>query len=679
MNVNKTMISTALLTAIFHETRKGNIELIEPFVLYIIFENNEIADDELIKSKLEKDFSFFNLPHAVLNLIINKLKKDNKIEQKDKKYYILDKSQKEIEEFRERMYEAKNDSQEVLTALQKYINETTTLKTNFNNIRESLASFLDKNGYIIYSNYNPVNIKQKNIDKIQFYIAKFIEKEYNEKSHIFDLLKNMIEGLLLSNVIYLQIDANSTRNLKKLDCYFDSPILLRLIGFKLKEDNISAKELVELLKSEGAKIKCFKHSFNEVQSILKKYIEDRNHVNTKTLEGLDCENYNDIELNQIYINLEDNFKENGIEIVDKPEYEKQNYKDNKYEDVIDEKKLKEILIDRYTNKQIKDQIIDNDIDSVSAIYRLRKGKRIQKLEDCNSIFITSNYDIRFSVRELLNINEKIEISPVIGDVDLTAIIWLRTLKQNPKLPQDKLIENARAAMKPTPLIIEEFNKSLEKIKKSNFIKDGSSLQSLIYTTHFSSQLMNEIEGDASKINPRMVANLYENAIKKSTLFENESKEQNKKNVMLQLQNAELTNKLLLKEKEKDNVINNINNKYDKKIDFYVKFISNATKYFIDFILISIFVILLYSTIFGDFIEIKNVKVIFIIKIIGLLISLYSIAGTFFDIPHFFSISKFAKKHVYTKMNPIISRVLRERQRKELDNIFKSIDNGKVNM
>ena len=38
MDINKTLISTALLTAIFEKTKKGNIELISPFVLYIISE-----------------------------------------------------------------------------------------------------------------------------------------------------------------------------------------------------------------------------------------------------------------------------------------------------------------------------------------------------------------------------------------------------------------------------------------------------------------------------------------------------------------------------------------------------------------------------------------------------------------------------------------------------------------
>src|SRR5699024_11142470 len=109
------------------------------------------------------------------------------------------------------------------------------------------------------------------------------------------LLINIIEGLLLANVIYLQVTPDNTTNLNKLNCYFDTPFLLRILGFKEKEDNESAVELIDLLKKQGATIKCFTHSFNEVQSILRNYIDNREIgiINpTKTLESLDIEEYN---------------------------------------------------------------------------------------------------------------------------------------------------------------------------------------------------------------------------------------------------------------------------------------------------------------------------------------------------------------------------------------------------
>lgn len=672
MDVNKTLISTALLTAIFEKTKKGNIELISPFVLYIISENDSLTDNDYIKNKIENDFSFLNFPHAVINIIINKLKKDGKIEQKDNKYSLLPKSKREVEDFKRRMNNAEFETKEVMQSLMNYLKNHTSLKINYNNVKTALASFLDKNGYIIYNNFEPSKLKVKNGDTLQFFIGKFIENEYNLSSSIFQLLINIIEGLLLSNVIYLQIDINNITNLEKLNCYFDSPFLLRLIEFKTHEDNESAKELVELLKNQGAKIKCFRHSFNEVQAILKNYIDNKNiGLNGKTLEALDLEDYNDIELNEIYLNLENIFEQYGITIEETPDYEKENYKNNKYEDVIDEKKLRDILLSRYNDKNIKDIVIDNDINSVSAITRLRKGKRVQKLEDCNSIFVTSNYDIRTSVRQLLNIDEKLEISPAIGDVDLTAIVWLRTLKDNSNLPKDKLIENARAAMKPSPTIIEEFNKSLDKIKKTKYVKDGNSLQALIYTTHFSSQLMDEIEGDASNIKPSTIVNLYEKTLEDARIIKTENKNERNNNKKLQAKNDELAKKLIEIEQKNDTVITNINKKYDKKIVKYTNRISQISKILFDIILLFILIISVYYTLFYSE-AIKKYKFVYIIFSI---VSLYSLVSSFIELPYFFSFSKLLKKWVYTKILPIISNHYRKKQKQELDTLFSNVDKG----
>lgn len=666
MDVNKTLVSTAMLTAIFEKTKKGNIDLIAPFVLYIIFKAEEgIIEEDIIKN-MTTEFSFLEFPRAVLKIILNKLKKEKKILQNNKKYFAVDTVKKEIEEFDERHSNATKETKEVIDALWKYLKDNTTIKTSYDNVRIAFGSFLDKNGYVIYNNFNPQNLKIKNSDKLQFFIAKFIENQYINNTNVFQILINIIEGLLLANVIYLQISPDNTVNLSKLNCYFDTPFLLRIIEFKEKEDNISAIELVKLLREQGAKIKCFRHSFNEVQSILRNYIDNKDALKRKTLEGLDIEDYNDTELNELYMNLEDIFREKDIIIEDKPSYEKVKYNNNKYEDQIDEVKLKQIILDRYSNKEIRDIVIDNDIDSVSAIMRLREGKRIQKFEDCNAIFVTSNHDIRTATKQLLKINETIEISPVISDIDLTAIMWLRSLKDNPTLPKDKLIENARALLKPSSSIIEEFNKSLDKIKKVKYAKDGKSLQALIYTTHFSSEFMDEIEGDVNKVNPGAIIKVYEKSLIDAELISNENMNEKSKNKKLQKENDDLAEKLIAKEKEKDEFINKILKKYENKIEKASIAICSTTKIIINSLIITLLIIGVLDII-GLFNKSDNQFIPWIL----ILISVYSLLGEFFEVPFLIDIPNFVDKFVYTKILPVITNFYRKKQKNEFDYYFKN--------
>lgn len=669
MDVNKTLISTAMLTAIFEKTKKSNIDLIAPFVLFIISKNEYGVTEEKIITQMEDEFSFLDFPRAVLKIIINKLKKEKKIELKNKKYLLLGNAKKEIDLFNDRHLNASRETKELIDALWNYLKNYTTIKTNYNNVKIAFGAFLDKNGYIIYNNFNPQNLKVKNNDRLQFFIAKFIENQYNNQTKEFKLLINIIEGLLLANVIYLQVTPDNTTNLNKLNCYFDTPFLLRILGFKEKEDNESAVELIDLLKKQGATIKCFTHSFNEVQSILRNYIDNREIgiINpTKTLESLDIEEYNITELNELYMNLEDIFKEKGILIEDKPKYEKIKYNRSKYEDQIDEKKLKEIIIDRYNNKDIKDIIVDNDIDSISAIMRLREGKKIQKFEDCNAIFVTSNHDLRTATKQLLKINERIEISPVISDVDLTAIMWLRSLKDNPTLPKDKLIENARALLKPTPNIIEEFNKCLDKIKKVKYAKDGKALQSLIYTTHFSSKFMDEIEGDINKVNPSTIIKVYEKSLIDAELIEKENLVEKDKNKKLQKEKENLVEKLIMKDKERDEFIDKIIQKYENKINKTSEIICKIVRAIINLLIISLLVVG-FLDIIGLFNESKNQYISWIL----ILISIYSLLGEFIELPFLYNISGFIEKLTYTKTLPKITKYFRKKQKKEFDYYFKN--------
>ena len=669
MDVNKTLISTAMLTAIFEKTKKSNIDLIAPFVLFIISKNEYGVTEEKIITQMEDEFSFLDFPRAVLKIIINKLKKEKKIELKNKKYLLLGNAKKEIDLFNDRHLNASRETKELIDALWNYLKNYTTIKTNYNNVKIAFGAFLDKNGYIIYNNFNPQNLKVKNNDRLQFFIAKFIENQYNNQTKEFNLLINIIEGLLLANVIYLQVTPDNTTNLNKLNCYFDTPFLLRILGFKEKEDNESAVELIDLLKKQGATIKCFTHSFNEVQSILRNYIDNREIgiINpTKTLESLDIEEYNITELNELYMNLEDIFKEKGILIEDKPKYEKIKYNKSKYEDQIDEKKLKEIIIDRYNNKDIKDIIVDNDIDSISAIMRLREGKKIQKFEDCNAIFVTSNHDLRTATKQLLKINERIEISPVISDVDLTAIMWLRSLKDNPTLPKDKLIENARALLKPTPNIIEEFNKCLDKIKKVKYAKDGKALQSLIYTTHFSSKFMDEIEGDINKVNPSTIIKVYEKSLIDAELIEKENLVEKDKNKKLQKEKENLVEKLIMKDKERDEFIDKIIQKYENKINKTSEIICKIVRAIINLLIISLLVVG-FLDIIGLFNESKNQYISWIL----ILISIYSLLGEFIELPFLYNISGFIEKLTYTKTLPKITKYFRKKQKKEFDYYFKN--------
>lgn len=76
MNNNKALISTALLTALFEEKKQDNISLLIAFVIKILYENPSIKEEN-ISDKMIELYSFNKFPHAIVKIIIKRLK--NKI------------------------------------------------------------------------------------------------------------------------------------------------------------------------------------------------------------------------------------------------------------------------------------------------------------------------------------------------------------------------------------------------------------------------------------------------------------------------------------------------------------------------------------------------------------------------------------------------------------------------
>lgn len=90
MSKDNALISTAVLTAIWDESHKDNIELIKPFVLEIInksYSINQELDETFIIDQMMEKYCFNRFPLAVLKIVLTRLKKIKYCELKTKNLY----------------------------------------------------------------------------------------------------------------------------------------------------------------------------------------------------------------------------------------------------------------------------------------------------------------------------------------------------------------------------------------------------------------------------------------------------------------------------------------------------------------------------------------------------------------------------------------------------------------
>lgn len=484
MKNDSALISTSILTAIWEETRKDNIELITPFIKYLIYKNykiGEVVDREQIIESLKTEFSFNDFPHAVLEVILKRMARNHILVRNNNEFILNVELKEDYNIFSNRLGQAKQNMNNVINSLYDHLKGESISGITKEETKLALANFIDCYGYNTYKNILSIkNINPKS-DYINYCIGEYIYSESQKNSEIFNQLLSIFEGYMIANVIYMQIENDNKSTLKNLNCYLDAPFILRVLGYKTNEENISAQELFSLLKKYKANICCFEHNYQEVINIMTFY---KKHIGTfqeSTLEYFDLKEYNETQVDMAISNLENRFRELGIKIVGTPEYTK-----DKYKDVIDVVMLEEKLKDYYNNKEIgydKGKAITNDVNSVCAINMLRKGKKFSKLENCTHIFVTTFYYLKYASKQVMKEIDDLEIGLVIDDLDLTTFLWFKDFSKNNELPKLRLIENAIAATDPNPKIIEKANKYLEDIKRDKLITDIDGVTQLLSTNY----------------------------------------------------------------------------------------------------------------------------------------------------------------------------------------------------
>ena len=500
MKNDNALISTAVLTAIWDNSHKDNIELVIPFVSNIIFNKfkvNDLIDEEYIIRQLKEKFCFNKFPHAVLKIVLKRMKRRNILKLDNKKFILTKDLKDEAKEFEDRLNIAKLETSKVISAITKYLKKELNGDIVESDAEIYFGNFISSYGYNAYENINFVKKIERKSDVTNYLIGEFICRENEKNSDIFKLILRIIEGYMIANAIYLQIENDNKASLRKLNCYLDAAFILRVLGYKSDEENESAKELYDLLVKYGATINCFNHTFIEVRNILYYYKININKNKEMTLEYFDKEKYSEGQVDLIISSLEDIFKDKRINIVDTPDFTKDRYKD-----VIDVKTLEEKLTAHKEkhNQYINPNSITNDVNSVCAINMLRRGKKITKIENCTHIFVTTYQYLKSASREIMPELFDTDIGLVIDDLDLTTILWFKDFENNADLPKLRLVENALAATNASDEIMCKAAKIFESIKKDGSIRNLENVSNCLTKNYLkSSGFVDSIKNDSELV------------------------------------------------------------------------------------------------------------------------------------------------------------------------------------
>ena len=479
MNSRQAMISAAMLEAIWSSRRKDMIDLITPFILYAVAKQTspgEQIDTKAVQKYVQINNGYPDLPESIIKAALSR-KPRSAVKKENKKFFLIKPLDNEISRMDQRKQECTEDIARIGDRLSQYLENHCKSKVHISqeNAIGRLHSFFARYGLEVGTeNLAGVTIKPEEYES-DYYIARFIFECKDRQDPLYQYIIDLVKGYFLRLAIYIQPENGNIQAASFVNTIFvlDTPVLIDLLGYQGEERRNNVNALIKMLKRQKAKLCYFPHIKQEIIDILTAYkyslISGAACAGGKTLEGLDLHGFNvsevEREIHLLGSKLESKF---NITERDRPAYA------TKADNSVDESKvLDEAGIKQYVKENTPhytDDNLDNDLESVLAVHKLRAGERSRNIEDCRFIFVTNNIDFIRAFNKYYRDNvDKETFQLAISVNSLSAITWIKCGEVD-HLSETELLKNAYCAMQPIPEIMIKLEEVLSKLRESGEIQ-----------------------------------------------------------------------------------------------------------------------------------------------------------------------------------------------------------------
>jgi hypothetical protein len=338
----------------------------------------------------------------------------------------------------------------------------------------------------------------REVENAGFLVASFV-RHLQETRHAAALnyLDTVVKGHMLANAIFLPDPGSASRRFRNTEVYFDTPFLLDALGYDGESQQEPCQELLELLNDTGAELRCFDHTRDEVRGVLRQCAslmrEDSKQgpvSDPGILKYFVSKGLHPTDVVMMSNNLEGKLGALRIRVVEKPGYEGWHRVD---EDALRQELEKGV---RYS----WERQLSRDVDSISAIMRLREGRTFVHLEECRALFVTTNSGLaRATQRFFSDGPDDDSVSPCFTDYALTNLLWLKKPTAAPYLPWKMLIADCYAATRPSEQLWEKFVKEIEPLRERGERETKAYYYLLRYSMEAETALMEATKGGQEEL------------------------------------------------------------------------------------------------------------------------------------------------------------------------------------
>ena len=506
-----------LANSLLNIEKKDYIDCFAPLICDFLYNNRieslNIGEIHDFMDKFNNAYGV-NIPFQPMQTILDRCRTHYKVISKVKQKFIinLDECSKyDLSENRQKLKLknksfSKNFNSYIALNYPNYIFESS--------VEDILLDYLKSNDLDIISldHNSSIITSSKNIPTSDKYLlAEYIVYAYENVREDYQYLIEIVLGHTITNTLLLTDIKFENLDLNRKTFYFDTPIILRALGYSESSFSETYKTFLDDLHSNGAEISIFRHTFEEIRDLLNSSLHWLDHRN---FENYDPEKASlttqflvqtDYSRDQLIIDLErleeTIINELHISITSKPTITPENHK---Y--LISEDKLKDIIDNQNcAGNKFYDPIYYNirtqrDVDSISAIYLHRKGKRYTSFKTVDFCFITTNSSLSYANKKYCEDEQypSDEIIACLSDIFLGTLMWISTPKSLENTISLKTIGEFCSMLKPNSKTESKFRAYVKDLKNKKSISDADFvllMSSNLTRTYLSSNIL----GDSDRL------------------------------------------------------------------------------------------------------------------------------------------------------------------------------------
>ena len=321
-------------------------------------------------------------------------------------------------------------------------------------------------------------------------VAEFVFHSVRSDPASVEVLRGMLEGLVLYHAAFLPDLSVASRRFRDLRVVFDSTLVRQALGYEGTAMQALIRECVDLLKASGVQRLVLDKTIHEIQRILAMY-EGR----LATAQGRSSlrpvpmarhfltQRYRPSDIREMSALVEREVVAAGFQVMSAPR--------RVAEYTAGEQALAARLADPTTKDELQPRVV-HDVDCVATILTMRRGHRSASLDDAKAVFATSSPLVIRNTRLWWEQDEhEAGVAPVVHIRGLANLAWLK----KPSLCSDfkirELVALCTAGLRPSQETWNRFLRHLDSLQRSE--KLSSDDVTAILVSAMSDRLLRDLD------------------------------------------------------------------------------------------------------------------------------------------------------------------------------------------